>query len=327
LDEDLYGVSIASLLRDLRKIFLGHGNFCLRLSRLMVTVSMLTSLVALQFYLVLEMKLKVTPESVRNIREMYDHFEEAMYPNHTILTPNNYSRGEDGFFDAGQFQHLSVEFRDSICAIPLSHPVFFACILLIWTFTVVVDIRRLIFLVILFTHRVATVRSMHDIFLHDDEEKHGRPVRNEDQKVVLSGLTPCVKASLLIFIFLPRLALDMVLLWLGCRWLTSTDNLQDVFLNAVALEFILCLKDLIYLAVIPMRNKVETQELLIPMDVSERANFKAYLGAFIWLLVACAWVPLYMFFLQGVLPDYKWDVRAICSEDEAQTAAALLDAS
>mmetsp|Transcript_58022 Transcript_58022/g.168333 ORF Transcript_58022/g.168333 Transcript_58022/m.168333 type:complete len:408 (+) Transcript_58022:229-1452(+) len=314
LDQDLYGVSIASFLRDMRKVIIERGNLCLRISRLVVTILMMLMLVALQFYLVIMMKVKVCPAGIEHMQDLYDKYEVHMYSGHASETADGHFRGIDGFFDAKRFETLEPDFQEEICAIPLTHPVFFSTMLLIWTFTVVADVRRLHFLMLLFIKRIPEVQNVYDIFEHDEGEQHGRPRRNEDKRVVLVGLPTSVKCALFIFVFLPRLILDFALLWLGCRWLMSTDNLEDVFLNAVALEFILYLKELLYYAVVPMRSQVESQELLIiPLKSKERATFGAYLGAFVWLVISIAWVPFYLFVLQRVLPGFKWDVGRVCA--------------
>jgi len=271
-----------------------------------VHISLLGALVSAQCFLIYEMRVMVCPNHVHTTRDMYDKFEAWMYDNHTWVTAYDDRRGVDGFWDETRFHSMPKEDQETICALPFAHPNFAFCILLIWTFTVIVDIRRLSFLVKLLIGRVPTVATVYDIFRHDDDERNGRPIR-EEGKVIVVGLTLGIKAVLLLFVFVPRLVVNTILLWLGCRWLVATDNLEEVFLNAVALEFVLNLKELIYLAVIPMRNKVETQELLIPMNVEERAGYLSYLGAFGWLVLGILWVYLYLYHLQGVLVDYKWD--------------------
>ena len=46
-----------------------------------------------------------------------------------------------------------------------------------------------------------------------------------------------MKAIITFLVLLPRFGIACYLLWLGCRWLTATNNFADLILNAVALEF------------------------------------------------------------------------------------------
>ena len=47
------------------------------------------------------------------------------------------------------------------------------------------------------------------------------------------------------WVFAQGIALDGVILLLGCRWLVATSDMGDLILNAVALEFLLVLNSLV----------------------------------------------------------------------------------
>lgn len=51
--------------------------------------------------------------------------------------------------------------------------------------------------------------------------------------------------SFLQWVFAQGIALDGVILLLGCRWLVATSDMGDLILNAVALEFLLVLNSLV----------------------------------------------------------------------------------
>merc|ERR1719464_1618964 len=100
--------------------------------------------------------------------------------------------------------------------------------------------------------------------------------RGEDNEVVIRSLTSPVKALLLAVVFLPRVVLCSVLLWLGSRWLTATQSFGNLLVNAVALQFILSLKDLLYTTV-PSRHQRETSStLMLPEMKRERPSFWGY---------------------------------------------------
>lgn len=110
-----------------------------------------------------------------------------------------------------------------------------------------------------------------------------------------------------------RAGITFFLLYVGCRWLLATNCFSDLILNAVALEFILLLKEAFYVALVPLRNKLDLGITTIePYQKQIQPALSAFVGSITLLLVAIAWVFLYMRFFQQVLPVYNWDVREPC---------------
>merc|ERR1719401_2961347 len=98
-----------------------------------------------------------------------------------------------------------------------------------------------------------------------------------------------------------------VLLWLGCRWLAATPNFSDILLNAVALEFILLLKELLYNSMVPARSRRETANtLILPVENRSPPSLWVLGKSSIWGMVSVAWVLIYIRYLQAVLPQYNW---------------------
>merc|ERR1719409_2020349 len=139
-------------------------------------------------------------------------------------------------------------------------------------------------------------------------------VESPERAWVVDGLTKPVKVVVVCTVILPRLLLTLLLLWLGCRFLAATNDFGEMVLNAVALEFVLMIKDLLYSTIVPDRNKREVEKICIrPSQPVEYASYWTYLGTFSWLFVALAWIFYYIFLLQLVLPQYNWDVRLMCT--------------
>lgn len=305
LEEDMYGVGITSLLRDARKLVLREGRLCLRCTRASITLLLLWGTIALQAFMIWEFKTLVTQAYVHTIRLAYSDYEAWMYENHTRLTVNGFDRGIPGYFNGERFKDLPEHVdKDLICKVPLSRPGFFAAVLSIWAFTVVNDIRKIQFHMDLMLIRTDTVESADSILQSDYGNK----------TVTLMGLTRSFKAMLFFSFFLPRIIIDLYLLWIGSRWLTATASFSDLLLNAMGLEFILLLKDLVYHAVVPARDKFETRTFLVPSKQRQKATWCSYLGAFLWLLAVLVWVLVYVYKLQEVLPDYQFDIAGVCSQ-------------
>jgi hypothetical protein len=256
----------------------------------------------LQAFLLARFKALVTEAAVDDMRVAYDGYQEAMYDPPFDITVNGYHRGRRENFKPERFQQLSASQKKLLCNSPLSQPGYLGAVLAIWTFTVVADVRKMCFLMELMFIRTPHVESFRDMLSH----------RRDDGKMTLEGLTRGIKFVVFSMMFLPRIIIDVVLVWLGCCWLVATANFSEVLVNAMALEFLLVLKDLFYTAVVPHRDKLETRQMLIPTRRKDEPSFAGYLGSFGWIVVVVIWVFVYLSTLQTVLPDYRWDIEAVC---------------
>merc|ERR1719343_1737994 len=79
----------------------------------------------------------------------------------------------------------------------------------------------------------------------------------EGDDYLIDALTVYMKGVIVFLVLLPRLLITLVLTWLGCRWLLATTNFADLILNAVALEFILLMKDALYGTLMTRKNKAD----------------------------------------------------------------------
>jgi len=256
----------------------------------------------LQVFLLVEFKKLVTQAAVHSMRVAYNKYQGKMYDPPFDTTANGYRRGHPGNFRPERFQELSASQKELLCSFPLSQPVYLGAVLAIWTFTVVADVRKILFLAELILLRIPHVDSFGDMLEH----------HNDDKTMFLVGLPRSIRWVLFFMMFLPRMTIDIILIWLGCRWLVATASFADVLLNAMALEFLLVLKDLLYIAVVPQRDKLETRQMLIDNKKEDGPTYFGYLGSFGWILIVICWVYLYMRHLQTVLPDYRWDIQDVC---------------
>jgi len=252
------------------------------------------------------MKHYVTAKAVHDVRKAYDAFETHMYAGHTITTVNGFNRGTDGFFDPKLFDSLDKDVKNIACRISFSHPRFIFAILVIWTLSCVGEFKESYKSAISML-RLTTVDSMASALEHDDNDEGAHSLQ-------IVGLTHPVKA-ILASITLVRFAICSVLLWMGCRWLVATTNFGDLVLNAVALVFILELKDFLYTILVPSRNKRDLQNTNIaPRKEKENPSFSRFIGSFLWVPVTLMWVFGYINMFQQVLPGYKWDIREVCTQ-------------
>jgi len=315
LDEDLFGFAVCSLVRDIRFIEVGQQTG-LRLSRVIASQCLVFANIAVQIFLLSQIKLFVTARAVHDIRDAYDSFELDMYgPNHVSLTGNGNHRGSDASaFNATRFNLLSADRQAAACRIPFSQPCYIFAILFIWTLTCIGQLRVSLGNFQTFVYGMPTVKSMQDGLVRDEEDRN---------QMLIHGITMGLKIYILLCVILPRAVITCTLLWLGCRWLVATTDFNDVLLNAVALEMILLLKDVVYMSIVPDRNKRDLQNTKVRDDDAEALppNLCTFLGTFLWLAAAIAWTYLYIYFFQMVLPGYRWDVHDVCTKWIAQRYA------
>merc|ERR1719217_1419415 len=79
-------------------------------------------------------------------------------------------------------------------------------------------------------------------------------IREDDSEVIVR-LVLSVRWGLYLFLILPKLIISVSLLLLGSMWLTATDDYADLVLNAVALEFIILVDEVIFDAMFPVALK------------------------------------------------------------------------
>jgi len=148
----------------------------------------------------------------------------------------------------------------------------------------------------------------------EHEDADGNKSRQRTGKMVVVRVTTCTKVSMICFVQIPVLVMNVFLLWIGCRWLMATLGFGEVLLNAVALEFVLNLHQIFYKAVVPYTMKNSLGSILLPQGMrSEKPSWFNMLSAFGLFGVAVVWITLYIRVFQEVLPDYNWDIASACN--------------
>jgi hypothetical protein len=309
IDEDTFGMSLCSMTRDV--YFLCHeGRTVARYVRLLKSLFLLIATITLQV-LLLSFSQFVAQRQVHEIRESYDLFEVTMYgKEHTTLTENGKHRGilvyQPPFEEAiKRLNSLSEDEKDMVCRIPLSQPLFFSLILLIWSLTCLSELRKAVE-VQFHIMMLKTVPSM-TLAMRQGEDKW------EEEGDIIRGMTLYMKLLTLVIMFLPRVGITCYLLWVGCRWLLATTEFADLIMNAVALEFVLLIKEALYVALVSNRSHHDVTNTFFEHYPKTLApEWYNFVHTLLLLAVACLWVFLYMYYFQRVLPEYNWDVHGVC---------------
>lgn len=318
--EDAYSLALALIVRDLHHMASGISKErSLRYCRLAYSVGLILLTTFIQVASLVGTKMYVTPYQVAACRGAYDTFESHMYGTHVYLNANGHKRGIPGFFNATTFDDLTPDVQSQVCNIPLSQLSFIGLILFVWAITCFAQIKYTMetFMALIFlaeTH--STMKDALTIAEKDEDRGDDEGAKGCDDGIdtlVITGLTMPVKALIVIFVFLPDLGNTIFVLWLGSRWLVATNDFGNILSNAVALEFILMLKNLLYYALVTSRNKRDLKHTgLKPSWKKEPAGYGIYFTSTVWLVAAAVWVICYIH-MQQVLPDYKWDVHEVCN--------------
>merc|ERR1719359_643971 len=111
----------------------------------------------------------------------------------------------------------------------------------------------------------------------------------------VKGLIKSVRFMLFAFMVLPKMLISLALLVLGTMWLVATDDFSDLILNAVALEFVIKLDELIFECMVPqtVKQDLANAKLWIPMKMSAltedeqkaKATTDGLIRSWIWYIV------------------------------------------
>jgi hypothetical protein len=314
---DTFGMAVCSITRDGYFVSLNGFSFKRGL-RLCTTLFLVLLTIAIQIWLLAKVKEFVCAKSVHDIRIAYDKFELAIYgEENCTLTVNGKHRGILDRMPSlsvarERLNSLSEDEQSGACRIPFSQPYFFGTVLLIWTSRCVYEMRSAYQL----QATMMMLRNTDDMahaLKHNDHE-------DDPAEVVIRAMTVPFKIGLSLITFIPRVFVALYLLWVGCRWLLATTCFADLILNAVALEFIMDIKEGLYNAYMPFRNQYDLDNTQIqPYPSKMPADSWNFVNTVLWLFVALLWVILYVGLpghagLQQVLPGYNWDVHEVCTE-------------
>lgn len=308
-EEDVYMMAIALVVRDWYSLSKGSRYPSLPAIRIGYSTTLLFVTLTMQMALLWCTKAYVTPQQVASIRDSYDQYEVHMHggENNTRVLYTGKHRGLPQFFQPELFETLDDSLKGDVCQIPFSQLKFLVFVLLIWTITCVSQLKTCFIYIWNLLVMLPTVSSMADACVCESVDKPRR-------RCTIVGLTLQGKLLICFLIFMPWMLSTCYLCWLGCRWLAATNSFGDFIGNAMALEFILCFKTLMYCAVCGERTKRDLQTTkILPPSKTEDASFFSYFNTLVWGAAAMCWVYAYIFHFQHVLPDYQWDVHGPCT--------------
>merc|ERR1712216_103915 len=117
----------------------------------------------------------------------------------------------------------------------------------------------------------------------------------------------------------------LYLLFSGCKWLTATESFSDLILNALALEFIVGIDELLFESAFPESMVIFVEHMflapvksLMPTTKQEKAAAMRtdYYRSMILTTIVVVFVVSYLFMFQQVIPGFNWyrDIGDRCRE-------------
>lgn len=317
LDKDLYGSCITVIFRLARDGCSAQG-----LKNLIYSASLLFSMYLFQVWFCKSWEPSIAYETVADMEACVTMFNNAMY-----------APASTAMLDETRFRNLTLHARHSLCSSPLGHPYMTWFSIFIWTCTVSLDVRRVRNMAGLILLRLPTVQSMDAMFATaagkvenpesssecDESSGEEQPLA-EDRRDAVVGITLLLKCTICCIAILPRLLLDALVLWLGCDFLFTSKDLETLWLNAVAMEFVLVLKDLFFLGVLPLREVVEMDQWYALVEKNHPAYaVRTWITGILDALlpfICVGWGCLYLTKLQTTTTAsyHPWDVRRCCIE-------------
>lgn len=204
-----------------------------------------------------------------------------------------------------------------LCNLAMSKIVFTLAIMFMWTARMVGELRSIERL----GRDVYTVRGLKDkeTFENMMVEQKDDPDDDEPSQYHVVALTKPVRASIFLTVIVPKFLIAVLLLYIGCQWLCATESFSDLILNALALEFVIAVDELMYDVFAPAVlqdwvNRVKFIHFVEApsKDSKNAAAIHAYIRSIVYILGCCAWAYFYLFHFQQVIPSFKQDIHIHC---------------
>merc|ERR1719171_64077 len=294
LTQDTWSMGIIVIVKDLADMLAGEVRYS-RVLRFLFAMLTLALNVAFQVMLLEYVYIYIVRKAVATTQSDYKLYHAQAF-------------NSDGSFNQPGWNDLPV--KESLCEAAMSDKFFTGMLLLLWTFRMIQEYREINRLRRHVTN-LPTCKHVDDM-VHEVEDGDGE--RHE-----LICLTPMTKVTLWILIILPKFAIVTFLLFVGSRYLVSTESFADLILNAIALEFVINIDELLFAALYPESGPEEVDQLKIasvkkPMTKEQRSDsfVSGYHRSMVFMFIGIGWVLFYMLYFQQVIPGYAKDLHLHC---------------
>lgn len=230
----------------------------------------------------------------------------------------------DGDFEHHVWDDADAEwdilYKKELCHMVFSKFYFLWVILMLWLIIMVIEFRSNAKL-LLDVFKVPSCPGTHpELMLRNI----GGGLEDEDAKLLVVGLTPGVRIFIVVVILIPKFIIGFWLTIMGMCWLTVTDSFSDLILNSLALEFVICIDDHLFEALLPesYRDDMKNVVLHIPEkqlneEEKVREDWLDWRSSSLYFIFFVGFSFTYLKYLQilplvGVLPFFRHDLADAC---------------
>eukprot|EP00811_Abedinium_folium_P032841 NODE_5853_length_1728_cov_10.536540.p1 GENE.NODE_5853_length_1728_cov_10.536540~~NODE_5853_length_1728_cov_10.536540.p1 ORF type:complete len:369 (-),score=108.56 NODE_5853_length_1728_cov_10.536540:510-1616(-) len=301
LPEDVYGAAMFSCIFDFFEILTGGANpdlnIKLNIFRLTFINLILFVNYMLQASLLYWIYNYVVAPSVHLAEDVYRKYHREVFD-------------RSGEFQSQVWEQWDEYDKASICGIAFASYLFMFAILWLWVVTMVNENRKTERLL---SEIIAVEATADPKQMIDDKEQDGM--------VRVKRLTTFVRWFIYIVIIVPKFIVGFLLLVVGATWLTSTDDFSSLILNAIALEFVVGIDNLLYEALLPksVLSDIQGTKLWIRAKPKTKKEKEAQVIWFftkstMWLVFSLSIVYFFLGYGQyipfaGVYPGFAHDVH------------------
>lgn len=215
----------------------------------------------------------------------------------------------DGSFNATSWKMWNGPYME-LCNLAVSKESFTFAILFIWTARMLGEVRSI----------ERLIRDIHNINGNDGRSPMVEEIKNDDgvvEECHITSLTVPARFSLYLFVVLPKLLIAAILMFIGCRWLCATESFSDLILNALALEFVIGVDELVYdnFAPAAMMEWLEMTSMVHVKGAKhekESTVFWGYMRSMMYLGLCLGFAYAYLKYLQQVIPGFTHDIQDHC---------------
>jgi len=211
------------------------------------------------------------------------------------------------FNPEGEFQEslwVTYKGRTELCQIAMWNRPFYYSVLFCWSLVMMIEIRKSEELI---RHLMAVP------ICNEPREMLSQDEGDGEQYVV--AFTRWTRFWIFIFVGVPKMGISVILLLLGCEWLSATIQFESLVMNTVAMEFIVQLDEILFEAVLPQTHREDVEnidfllqrELINDLELTRRKT-KSYRKSLGYLCGLLMFILLYAEYMQDVLPT---DIRFI----------------
>mmetsp|Transcript_21690 Transcript_21690/g.57339 ORF Transcript_21690/g.57339 Transcript_21690/m.57339 type:complete len:393 (-) Transcript_21690:68-1246(-) len=305
IPKDAYGACMVSFVRDLSLILspgIPAAYRKLSLMRLVTSVFVMALNLILQVGLLWFIHKFVVQTSVRKAQSRYHDFLSSV------------------FDSSGVFDHIAwLEYgnKQDLCQIAITNKPFFLTVLSVWTLVMIGEFRSS-FRLMRNIEAVPNVRNLGDQMVFTDLA--GAP-GGLGGGCLCVGMTRCTRFMVYLIILVPKYSILVGLLWDGSRWLATAMSLGDMVMNAVALQFVLTIDEILFTTLLPQGQQVQVEDTNFFIEEGAKTWDKVHAASWAQMklslfcvVVLLAWTISFTWGVQDVLP-WKLDfVREICSD-------------